>query len=135
MWVYYIYYENTKIKLEPKQIKTSHCTGGLHCLFTQVIKNERPDGILLTFGGQTGLNCGVQLKNNGTLEKFNVRVLGTPVCAIEWTEDRKIFAQKMAEIDEHVAPSEAAYTVDQVGSLPIVLMSSLGGDTRRVCDS
>ncbi|KAK3581322.1 hypothetical protein CHS0354_016168 [Potamilus streckersoni] len=80
---------------------------------TQVIKSERPDGILLTFGGQTALNCGIQLNQAGVLEKYNVKVLGTQVHSIEWTEDRKIFAEKMAEIKEHVAPSEAAYTVEQ----------------------
>ncbi|XP_069114104.1 multifunctional protein CAD-like isoform X2 [Argopecten irradians] len=81
---------------------------------TQVIRNERPDGILLTFGGQTGLNCGVQLTKLGTLEKFGVNVLGTQVESILWTEDRKVFADKMAEIDEYVAPSEAAYNTEQV---------------------
>ena len=81
----------------------------------QVIQNERPDGILLTFGGQTGLNCGIQLRKNGIFDQYKVKVLGTPVVSIEWTEDRKIFAEKMLEINENVAPSEAAYTVDQVG--------------------
>jgi len=80
----------------------------------QVISSERPDGILLTFGGQTALNCGIQLTNSGILDKYNVRVLGTQVESIEWTEDRKVFAEKMAEIHEHVAPSEAAYSVEQV---------------------
>ena len=80
----------------------------------QVIESERPDGILLTFGGQTGLNCGIALRSNGVLEKYNVRVLGTPITSIEWTEDRKIFAEQMAQIGEHVAPSEAAYSVEQV---------------------
>mgnify|MGYP001791461678 CR=1 FL=1 len=81
---------------------------------SQVIETERPDGILLTFGGQTALNCGVQLKNSGVLDKYNVTVLGTQVHVIEWTEDRKVFADKMLEIDEHVAPSEAAESVDEV---------------------
>ncbi|KAL4221656.1 hypothetical protein ACF0H5_019913 [Mactra antiquata] len=80
---------------------------------SQVIRNERPDGILLTFGGQTALNCGVELTNAGVLDEYNVRVLGTQVKSIEWTEDRKVFAEKMAEINEHVAPSEAAYSVEQ----------------------
>ncbi|CAB1340227.1 unnamed protein product [Coregonus sp. 'balchen'] len=80
---------------------------------TQVIKNERPDGVLLTFGGQTALNCGVQLTKRGVLEKYAVRVLGTPVASIEMTEDRKIFVEKMEEINEHVAPSEAALSVEQ----------------------
>lgn len=80
----------------------------------QVIRSERPDGILLTFGGQTGLNCGIRLRENGVFDQYKVKVLGTPVASIEWTEDRKIFADKMLEINEYVAPSEAAYTVDQV---------------------
>ncbi|KAG7280374.1 hypothetical protein CRUP_022202 [Coryphaenoides rupestris] len=80
---------------------------------TQVIKNERPDGILLTFGGQTALNCGVELTKLGVLEKYAVRVLGTPVASIEMTEDRKVFVEKMEEINEHVAPSEAALSVEQ----------------------
>ncbi|KAM4713272.1 multifunctional protein CAD isoform 2-T2 [Anableps anableps] len=80
---------------------------------TQVIKNERPDGVLLTFGGQTALNCGVELTKMGVLEKYKVKVLGTPVASIEMTEDRKIFVEKMEEINEHVAPSEAALSVEQ----------------------
>ncbi|XP_053565421.1 CAD protein isoform X2 [Bombina bombina] len=80
---------------------------------TQVIKNERPDGVLLTFGGQTALNCGVELTKRGVLEKYNVRVLGTPVSSIEMTEDRKVFVEKMEEIEEHVAPSEAAFSLEQ----------------------
>uniref|UniRef100_A0A669DZ94 Carbamoyl-phosphate synthetase 2, aspartate transcarbamylase, and dihydroorotase n=1 Tax=Oreochromis niloticus TaxID=8128 RepID=A0A669DZ94_ORENI len=80
---------------------------------TQVIKNERPDGVLLTFGGQTALNCGVELTKLGILEKYKVQVLGTPVSSIEMTEDRKIFVEKMEEINEHVAPSEAALSVEQ----------------------
>ncbi|XP_065112262.2 multifunctional protein CAD isoform X2 [Paramisgurnus dabryanus] len=78
----------------------------------QVIKNERPDGVLLTFGGQTALNCGVELTKQGVLEKYKVRVLGTQVASIEMTEDRKIFVEKMEEIGEHVAPSEAAMSVE-----------------------
>ncbi|CAL8315987.1 unnamed protein product [Lota lota] len=80
---------------------------------TQVIKNERPDGVLLAFGGQTALNCGMELTRLGVLEKYGVRVLGTPVAAIEMTEDRKAFVEKMEEISEHVAPSEAALSVEQ----------------------
>lgn len=70
--------------------------------------------MLLSFGGQTGLNCGIQLQSAGVFEKYNVKVLGTPVRSIEWTEDRKIFAEKMEEIGEHVAPNETAYCVEQV---------------------
>lgn len=78
---------------------------------SQVIEAERPDGILLTFGGQTALNCGIELEAGGFLKKYNVRVLGTPISSIEWTEDRAVFATKMAEIGEKVAPR----CVGQVG--------------------
>lgn len=87
-----------------------------HC---QVIKTERPDGVLLTFGGQTALNCGVKLKSMGILEKYGVKVLGTPVHSIEWTEDRKIFSEKMMEIGEKVAPCEAVDSVEQVRAINI----------------
>ena len=65
----------------------------------KVIDKERPDGILLAFGGQTALNCGVALHKQGILEKYNVKVVGTPVEAIIDTEDRDIFNQKLAEIN------------------------------------
>lgn len=90
------------------------CCMSSHFFCPQVIKNERPDGVLLTFGGQTALNCGVELTKLGVLEKYKVKVLGTPVASIEMTEDRKIFVEKMEEINEHVAPSEAALSVEQV---------------------
>lgn len=60
------------------------------------------------------MNCGIQMTKMGIFDKYNIRVLGTPISSIEWTEDRKMFAEKMAEIKEFVAPSEAAYTVEQV---------------------
>ncbi|MFW5890194.1 MAG: carbamoyl phosphate synthase large subunit, partial [Marinilabiliaceae bacterium] len=65
----------------------------------QVIKKEKPQGILLAFGGQTALNCGIQLFEQGLLEKYDLEVLGTPIQAIIDTEDREIFAGKLAEID------------------------------------
>ena len=80
---------------------------------SKIIEAERPDGILLSFGGQTALNCGVLLKGRGVLDQYHVSVLGTPVRSIEWTEDRKVFAEKMHEIGEKVAPSEVAYNVQQ----------------------
>lgn len=64
----------------------------------QVIEKERPDGILLSFGGQTALNCGVALYKSGVLEKYNVQVLGTPVQAIIDTEDREIFAENWQKL-------------------------------------
>jgi carbamoyl-phosphate synthase/aspartate carbamoyltransferase/dihydroorotase len=67
---------------------------------TQVIKAERPTGILLTFGGQTGLNCGVELDRAGVFKKYNINILGTQINSIIETEDRKIFAERVAEIGE-----------------------------------
>lgn len=79
----------------------------------QVIKAERPTGVLLTFGGQTALNCGVELKKSGVFEKYNVNVLGTPIQSIIDTEDRKIFAEKVNAIGEKVAPSAAVASVEE----------------------
>ena len=67
-----------------------------------MIKSERPDGILLTFGGQTALNCGVEMNKNRVFEKYGVRILGTPIKSIIESEDRKLFAEKIAEIGEQV---------------------------------
>ena len=79
----------------------------------EVIKKERPDGILLSFGGQTALNCGVELYRQGILEKYNVKVLGTPVQAIMDTEDRELFVEKLDEIDVKTIKSEACETIEQ----------------------
>lgn len=70
--------------------------------------------MLLTFGGQTALNCGVELEKNGIFKKYNVKILGTPIQSIIETEDRKIFAERIAEIDEKVAPSAAVYSIQEV---------------------
>ena len=79
-----------------------------------MIENERPDGVLLSFGGQTALNCGVKLETSGVFKKYNVEVLGTPVDSIIATEDRQVFAKRLEDIGEHVAPSEAAFSVPEV---------------------
>jgi len=84
------------------------------CFHYKVIQSEHPDGILLSFGGQTALNCGIELQDSGILEQYGVHTLGTPVSSIVCTEDRKLFAEKLAEIGEQVAPSEAVYSVEQV---------------------
>ncbi|CAH0406522.1 unnamed protein product [Chilo suppressalis] len=101
----------------------------------QVIKAERPTGVLLTFGGQTALNCGVELQKSGVFEKYNVKVLGTPIQSIVDTEDRKIFAEKIYSIGERVAPSAAVTSVEEALSAalqigyPVMARSafSLGG--------
>jgi carbamoyl-phosphate synthase large subunit/carbamoyl-phosphate synthase small subunit len=100
-----------------------------------VIKRERPDGILLSFGGQTGLNCGLALERAGILSKYNVKVLGTPTRAIEITEDRELFAQELELIGQKAAPSAAATNLDdavaaanQIG-YPVIVRAAfaLGG--------
>ena len=79
----------------------------------RVIEKERPDGILLAFGGQTALNCGVELYESGVLERYGVSVLGTPVQAIKDTEDRELFVRKLDEIDVKTIKSEAVSTTAQ----------------------
>ena len=73
----------------------------------RVIQKERPDGILLSFGGQTALNCGVELDRQGILRKYGVRVLGTPVKAIMNTEDRELFVEQLDQIEVKTIKSEA----------------------------
>ena len=78
----------------------------------KVIAKERPDGILLSFGGQTALNCGVELYRTGVLEKYGVQVLGTPVQAIIDTEDRELFVERLNEIDVKTIKSEACESIE-----------------------
>ena len=78
----------------------------------KVIELERPDCLALSFGGQTALNCGVQLQKSGVLEKYNLEVLGTPISAIESTENRQIFKEKLQEIGERIAPSQTVYNLE-----------------------
>ncbi len=79
----------------------------------RVIQKEKPDGILLSFGGQTALNCGVELQQSGILDKYNVKVLGTPVAAIMNTEDRELFVERLDEIDVKTIKSEACENIEQ----------------------
>lgn len=78
-----------------------------------VLQRERPDGIMLSYGGQTALNLGVQMQKLGLLEKYNVKVLGTSVKTLELSEDRELFANALREIDIPVAESVAVETVDE----------------------
>jgi len=102
---------------------------------TEIIKKERPDGILLSFGGQTALNCGLELDKNGTLKKYNVKVLGTPVKSIEVTEDRELFARELDSIGVKTPSGGFARTAEQALKLakklgfPLMIRSgfSLGG--------
>ena len=104
-------------------------------IVTEIIEKERPDSILLQFGGQTALNCGVELDRSGVLAKYNVRVLGTPVEAILATEDRDIFSQKLREINERIAMGYPACTVEEAVAAankigyPVILRAAfaLGG--------
>lgn len=79
----------------------------------RVIQKEKPDGILLSFGGQTALNCGVELDRSGVLKKYGVKVLGTPVEAIMNTEDRELFVERLDEIDVKTIKSEACENIEQ----------------------
>ena len=108
---------------------------------TEIIKKERPDGILLAFGGQTALNCGTELYLDGTLEKYGVRVLGTSVEAIMITEDRDLFVKKLDEIEAKTPRSQAVEGLDaalQVANdlgYPVMVRSAyaLGGLGSGVC--
>jgi len=80
---------------------------------THVIRRERPDGILCTFGGQTALNCAIQLEEQGVFQKYGVRVLGTPIQAIITTEDRELFAKAVATCGEKVAESACCSTIEE----------------------
>ena len=109
----------------------------------RVIAKERPDGILLSFGGQTALNCGVELYKRGVLDKYGVRVLGTPVQAIIDTEDRDLFVRRLDEIGVNTIKSEACSTVEEVQraahalGFPVILRAAyaLGGLGSGFCDN
>ena len=77
---------------------------------TKIIEKEHPDGILLSFGGQTALNCGIALEEQGILKKHDVKVLGTPIKAIQETEDRELFVKKLNEINVMTPKSKAVYS-------------------------
>lgn len=83
----------------------------------KIIKKERPDGIMLSFGGQTALNCGLKLEKKGILKKYKVKVLGSPVSSIELTEDRHKFAQHLKKIGIPVPPSGVAITLSEASSI------------------
>ncbi len=109
----------------------------------KVIQKEQPDGILLSFGGQTALNCGVELYKSGVLEKYNVRVLGTPVQAIIDTEDRELFVKKLDEIDVKTIKSEAVENAEDARraarelGYPVIVRAAyaLGGLGSGFCDN
>ncbi len=109
----------------------------------RVIEKERPDGILLSFGGQTALNCGVELYEGGVLEKYNVRVLGTPVQAIKDTEDRELFVHKLDEIEVKTIKSQAVESIDEALQAaerlgyPVIVRAAyaLGGLGSGFCDN
>ncbi len=109
----------------------------------QIIIKEKPDGILLAFGGQTALNCGTEMYLNGTLDKYNVRVLGTSVEAIMITEDRDLFVKKLNEIEAKTPVSQAvenlkdALTVGRRIGFPVMVRSAyaLGGLGSGICDN
>jgi carbamoyl-phosphate synthase large subunit len=109
----------------------------------KVIEKERPEGILLAFGGQTALNCGVALYQSGVLEKYNVKVLGTPVQAIMDTEDRELFVRKLDEINVKTIRSEAVNNIEDARraatalGYPVIIRAAyaLGGLGSGFCDN
>ena len=109
----------------------------------RVIEKERPQGIMLAFGGQTALNCGVELYRSGVLEKYNLQVLGTPVQAIMDTEDRELFVKKLDEIDVKTIKSEAVETLEDARraaktlGYPVIIRAAyaLGGLGSGFCDN
>ena len=109
----------------------------------RVIEKERPDGVLLAFGGQTALNCGVELWKKGVFEKYGVEVLGTPVQTIMDTEDRELFVERLREIDVKTIKSEAVETAadalivaNRLG-YPVIVRAAyaLGGLGSGFCDN
>ncbi|MEG0453923.1 MAG: carbamoyl phosphate synthase large subunit, partial [Bacteroides sp.] len=109
----------------------------------EIIKKERPDGILLAFGGQTALNCGTELYMQGILDKYGVKVLGTSVEAIMYTEDRDLFVKKLDEIDMKTPVSQAVETMadaiaaaERIG-FPVMVRSAyaLGGLGSGICEN
>ena len=109
----------------------------------RVIEKERPQGILLAFGGQTALNCGVQLYQSGVLEKYNVQVLGTPVKAIMDTEDRELFVERLDEINVKTIKSHACEDIESARKAaselgyPVIIRAAyaLGGLGSGFCDN
>ncbi len=109
----------------------------------RVIEKERPDGILLSFGGQTALNCGVELHKTGVLDKYNVKVIGTPVQSIIDTEDRELFVEKLNEINVKTIKSEACETIEHARKAaaelgyPVIIRAAyaLGGLGSGFCDN
>lgn len=109
----------------------------------KVIEKEQPQGIMLAFGGQTALNCGVELYKTGILEKYNLQVLGTPMQAIMDTEDRELFVQKLNEINVKTIKSEACESIEQAKNAaaelgyPVILRAAyaLGGLGSGFCDN
>ncbi|MEM1423010.1 MAG: carbamoyl-phosphate synthase (glutamine-hydrolyzing) large subunit [Planctomycetota bacterium] len=107
----------------------------------KVIERENPDGIMLAFGGQTALNCGLALEESGVLDKHGVRVLGTPVDAIRDTEDRERFVRRLDEVDAHYPKSAAATSVDEAVTVanglgfPVMTRTAftLGGMGSGIC--
>ena len=109
----------------------------------RVIEKERPDGIMLAFGGQTALNCGVELFKKGIFQKYGIQVLGTPVQAIMDTEDRELFNEKMHEIGVHTISSEACTDIESARKAaahlgyPVIIRAAyaLGGLGSGFCDN
>jgi len=93
----------------------------------EIIKKEKPDGIVVSMGGQTALNCAVELYNNGIFDKYNVEVLGTPIDVVINTEDRQLFSDRLNEIDEKIAESYAVYKMEVLEAMNVIDGYNYGG--------
>lgn len=138
------------VQTDPVEFQTEKSFGASKVYFTpvnpifveKIIKVEKPDALTLSFGGQTALNCGMEMEKSGTLQKYGVKILGTPVSVIESTEDREIFKQKLKEIDIKTPRSisarsmEAAIAASKKIGFPLIMRAgfTLGGQGSGFCE-
>lgn len=138
------------VQTDPMEFQTENSFGANRVYFTpvtesfveKVIQREQPDALALSFGGQTALNCGLNLENSGILKKYGVKVLGTPVSAIEATEDREIFKQNLKKIGVKTPRSISAHTLEEAIAaskeigFPLIMRAgfTLGGQGSGFCE-
>lgn len=139
------------VQTDPLEFQTENSFGANKVYFTpvninfvqKILEKERPDALALSFGGQTALNCGLELEKSGILEKFGVKILGTPVSAIESTEDREIFKQRLKEISVKTPRSISAMSMEEAIAaskeigFPLIMRAgfTLGGQGSGFCET
>ena len=139
------------VQTDPLDFQTENSFGASRVYFCpvdtvfveKILDKEKPDALALSFGGQTALNCGLELEKSGILNKYGVRILGTPVSAIESTEDREIFKQKLREIDVKTPRSISAMSMEEAVAaskeigFPLIMRAgfTLGGQGSGFCET